>query len=211
MAIERRSLEEINSEEFVARLKTLDMEIFDIFFESVFPNLVRYLVYTYEQLGEGEIEELASDALKKVHKDLPNFDYNGGAKLTTWVFKIARNTTIDRLRQHAVMDAKAEIVLSDTKAGAAAVTAQLVGDWSRGETPSVSATDPVDANEDAMLRALKSLSESDQDILRLRACMDYDEICRVENRDEGALRTRHSRALQRLKDAYEKELQNGGE
>jgi RNA polymerase sigma factor (sigma-70 family) len=206
LAIKRLSLEEVNSEGFVARLKIRDMDAFDIFFESVFPKLVRYLVFTYEQLAEAEIEELASDALVKVYKDLPNFDHNGGAKLTTWVFKIARNTTIDRLRQHAVVGAKAEIISSDTSAGAAAVRSRTIAGWSPGSGDSELITDPAD---DVMLRAFNSLGGTDQDILRLHACMEYHEISKIENRNEQALRTRHSRALQKLRAAYEKELENG--
>jgi RNA polymerase sigma factor (sigma-70 family) len=209
MAIDTLSLEEINSKEFVERLKTLDLYAFDIFFESVFPKLVRYLIYTYEQLGDGEIEELASDALFKVHKDIPNFNFDGGAKLTTWVFKIARNTVIDRLRQNAVREAKAEIVLSDTQSGAAAVRSQVFADWSRHGEPGETA-DPLEPEGDAILRAFSALSASDQDILRMRSCMEYSDISANEGRDEGALRTRHSRALQRLDSAYKKEVENGG-
>jgi len=186
------------------------METFDILFESVFPKLVRYLIYTYDTLSEGEIEELASDALTKVYKGLSDFDFDAGAKLTTWVFTIAWNTAMDRLRQLAVLKQKAEIVESDTKVGAAAVVTQVISDWSRSGEAEDGFLEPVDADEHAMLSAFEGLSESDQDILRLRSCLDYDEISKIEKRDEGALRTRHSRALQRLKVAYKKELENGG-
>ena len=66
---------------------------FDEIYASLHPKIVRYLI---RLIGETEAEDLAQETFVKVGKALGGF--RGEAQLHTWVYKIATNTALDRLR-----------------------------------------------------------------------------------------------------------------
>ena len=72
---------------------TLDFE--EIYTEFQ-PKLVRYLRHL---VGAADAEDLAQEVLLKANSALAEF--RGDAKLSTWLFRIATNTAIDRLRTPA--------------------------------------------------------------------------------------------------------------
>ena len=198
----RINLDELNSEEFVKRARSLDPAAFDQLCKCIVPRLVRYLVHERE-INRADAEELASDTLLKVHKGLPKFNYNGGAKLSTWIFKIAVNAAIDLLRRQKSLSVPATATVQlDTEHGVAEFERHLAADW---RSPAVDHTESGDIEH--MLNAFRSLSESDQEILRLKMCFKYEEIAADQGCTAGALRTRHARALERLKAAF-KEMSN---
>jgi len=63
--------------------------IYDIFQ----PKILRYLTHL---AGEQEAEDLAQETFVKVHQGLENF--RGESQLSTWIYRIATNTALDRLR-----------------------------------------------------------------------------------------------------------------
>nr|WP_299215152.1 RNA polymerase sigma factor [uncultured Allomuricauda sp.] len=59
------------------------------------------LVYTlaYRMLGSREeAEEVSQDTFIKIFKSLPHF--KGDSKLSTWIYKVAYNTCLDRIKQN---------------------------------------------------------------------------------------------------------------
>ncbi len=65
------------------------------------PKILRYLA---RMVDDSEAEDLAQEVFVKVAHALP--DFRGESQLSTWVYRIATNTALDRLRSHA----KAETV-----------------------------------------------------------------------------------------------------
>lgn len=69
----------------------------DLEFPSIFaafqPKILRYLA---RLIGETEAEDLTQDVLIKINEALPNF--RGESRLSTWIYRIATNTALDRLR-----------------------------------------------------------------------------------------------------------------
>ena len=59
----------------------------------------RILRYLTNLVGEYEAEDLTQEVMLKISKALPA--YRGEAKLGTWIYRIAANAAIDRLRQRA--------------------------------------------------------------------------------------------------------------
>ncbi len=57
------------------------------------PKILRYLTHL---AGEQEAEDLAQETFVKVHQGLENF--RGESQLSTWIYRIATNTVLDRLR-----------------------------------------------------------------------------------------------------------------
>jgi RNA polymerase sigma-70 factor (ECF subfamily) len=57
------------------------------------PKIVRYLA---RFVGEHEAEDLAQEVFVRVARALPGF--RGESRLSTWIYRIARNVAFDRLR-----------------------------------------------------------------------------------------------------------------
>ena len=74
------------------------------------PRIRRYLTHL---VGEYEAEDLTQEVLVKAHLALKNF--KGEAKLSTWLYRIATNTALDKLRSPSFQRA-AQLSLSDESA-----------------------------------------------------------------------------------------------
>jgi RNA polymerase sigma-70 factor (ECF subfamily) len=82
-------------------------------YEEFQPKIQRYLM---RLVGEAEAEDLTQEILIKISKALPNF--RGESQLSTWIYRIATNAALDKLRspsyqqaiQNCLGDAHAEIV-----------------------------------------------------------------------------------------------------
>jgi len=62
--------------------------------DTLRPRVLRYLA---RMVGEAEAEDLAQEVFAKVSRSLGNF--RGDAELSTWVYRIATNTALDRIRR----------------------------------------------------------------------------------------------------------------
>jgi RNA polymerase sigma-70 factor (ECF subfamily) len=57
------------------------------------PRILRYLS---RLVGDSEAEDLTQEVFTKVHHALPGF--RGESKISTWIYRIATNSALDRLR-----------------------------------------------------------------------------------------------------------------
>jgi RNA polymerase sigma-70 factor (ECF subfamily) len=62
-------------------------------YDTFQPKILRYLKFW---VGEDEAEDLTQEVFVKVHQALENF--RGESKLSTWLYRIATNAALDRLR-----------------------------------------------------------------------------------------------------------------
>jgi RNA polymerase sigma-70 factor, ECF subfamily len=62
--------------------------------DTLRPRVLRYLA---RMAGEAEAEDLAQEVFAKVSRSLGNF--RGDADVSTWVYRIATNTALDRIRR----------------------------------------------------------------------------------------------------------------
>jgi len=69
---------------------------FDAVYDEFRPKVLRYLA---RLVGESEAEDLAQEVFVKVHGSLSGF--RGESSLSTWIYKIATNTALDRLKSPA--------------------------------------------------------------------------------------------------------------
>ena len=65
------------------------------------PKIHRYL---RRLVGENEAEDLSQEVLIKINRSISDFD--GRSKLSTWIYRIATNTAIDRLRSSSYKQLK---------------------------------------------------------------------------------------------------------
>ena len=77
----------------------MERPLFDEIYASFHAKIVRYLT---RLVGESEAEDLAQETFVKVGQALEGF--RGEAQLHTWVYKIATNTALDRLRSPSLRE-----------------------------------------------------------------------------------------------------------
>ena len=144
-------------------------------------------------IPEADAEELAADVLMKVRNSVRDFQFSERARLTTWIFKIAKNKAIDYHRrskpEFCELDDSVVVPAGETAGSYTSRNPHLRG-WLAAE--------------------LAGLSEQDRQILNWRA-LDYDfaQIGEWMGMAEGTARVRHKRALDKLKAAAERQVPQG--
>lgn len=67
-----------------------------LIYEEYYPKILRYLI---RFLGPNEAEDATQEVFIKINTNLDSF--RGESKLSTWIYRIATNTAIDRKRRRA--------------------------------------------------------------------------------------------------------------
>ncbi|MBK8781314.1 MAG: sigma-70 family RNA polymerase sigma factor [Anaerolineales bacterium] len=80
---------------------------FQKIYDAFQPKILRYLTHL---ASESEAEDLTQETFVKIHQRLENF--RGESQLSTWIYRIATNTALDRLRSPSFQRA-AQISLSE--------------------------------------------------------------------------------------------------
>lgn len=206
------SFDALNNDPFIERLRSGDADAFRVLFTLLLPKLCVFLSREFK-FSESDAEEVAADAMTKVHSAITSFNRHGGAKITTWVFQVTKNTAIDFVRQQLNQSQKQRNVQLDD-AAAQRVGYIIAEEWlreqsARGDTCPGNRTAPPDAHQSQyklqLRRALDALPEHDRNLLLMRQNMEYEEIAAVENASVATLRTRHSRAMSKLREEITKD------
>ena len=95
------------------------------------PRIVRYLS---RLVGENEAEDLAQETFIKVEHALASF--RGEAKVSTWLYRIATNTALDRLRS-PIFRREAEEIFSDDPLDDNSLEVFDYDAWSGDKKPSI--------------------------------------------------------------------------
>jgi len=81
---------------------------FEKIYDEYYQRIVKYLTRI---AGPNDAEDIAQDVFGKISGSLGGFQ--GKSKLSTWIYRIATNTAIDRLRSAAYRHAKEECTIED--------------------------------------------------------------------------------------------------
>lgn len=177
----RTSFEDINSLEFVNQLKEGSPSAFEKLVDRLLTPLRDFLSFG-KNVPELDAEEMAADVLIIVHAKIKDFQHNRGAKLTTWIFQIAKNRAIDYYRAHQPDNV--------------ALTKNGDPDFGKSELQFAGRNQELLA---WLQTELGGLSVQDQDLLKWRALgFPYSLIAEWLGMTEGAARVRHKRALEKL-------------
>jgi RNA polymerase sigma-70 factor, ECF subfamily len=166
----------------VKELKSGSLEAFERLDQALTRPLIDFLCFTMN-VPEADAEELASDTLLVVSSHINKFEHGGKAKLTTWIFEIAKNKAIDFHRKPSLDTVAIDEGFPDCEPpGACAGRNNSYRYW--------------------LDKELAALSEEDRTLLLWRAKdIPYKQIGEWLGISEGAARTRHSRLYAQLEKA----------
>ncbi len=167
---------------------------FDAVHAAYRPKIVRYFA---RRVGEHEAEDLAQEVFVRVARGLSTF--RGDSRLSTWIYRIARNVAVDRLRAGTAMRA----------APPAPPEADVDGCEARA------AAGPADSAEQALIRRemsacvrglVDALPEKDRAVLLLGEMgeMRDREVAEALGVTVGAAKIRLHRARARLRKTMER-------
>ena len=202
-------MDTLNDPTFVRNLIAGDATALSTLCDGLKRKLPEFIVRA-TGLSYSDAEEVASDVLFKIHGSIKNYQTRSDAKLTTWIFEIAKHAGIDRKRK---LSSQSQNISEDTDHDGSQLSpagkknrnlrrpsqyeAEMLGEEDSANSPRIL----------PYKEAFDKLSEREMDILRMKHVLAYEEISAVEEEEVGALRTRHFRALKRLRELSE----NGGD
>jgi RNA polymerase sigma-70 factor (ECF subfamily) len=160
------------------------------------PKILRHVA---RLVGEQEAEDLTQEIFVKVHQALDNF--RGESKLSTWLYRIATNAAIDRLRCPSFQRAAQQRSLDDSmESGEAEVDDR--GVWT--EEKATSAEQQFVRNEmnECILGFIKKLPENYRTVLVLSEFegLRNNEIAETLGVTLDTVKIRLHRARERLKE-----------
>jgi RNA polymerase sigma-70 factor (ECF subfamily) len=82
-------------------------DVFDEFQHPIYNYLLRMTQ------SQAEAEDLTQETFIRVHRSLPSF--RGEASLSTWIYRIATNVSLDHFRRSATRQAKTALSLEETE------------------------------------------------------------------------------------------------
>jgi RNA polymerase sigma-70 factor (ECF subfamily) len=166
-------------------------EIFDIFQ----PKINRYLIYL---VGESEAEDLTQEVFMKVNKALSEF--RGESKISTWLYKIATNTALDKLRSSSLKNDVHNCTLDlDLETGVEQVSDHNT--WTGEKVPQVEHQVFRKEMNDCIQGFINSLPNDDRTVLLLSEFEGFkdSEIAGILCVSIGTVKIRLHRAREKLK------------
>jgi RNA polymerase sigma-70 factor (ECF subfamily) len=169
--------------------------------ETFHPKVLRYLT---RLVGESEAEDLAQTVMLKVSDGLPGF--RGEASLSTWIYRIATNAALDRLRRSHPGQAEVQGTLQavETEPG---IDSDLESFPLEAHSPSVEATAIREEMNACVREFIARLPENYKTVMLLGELEGFKnaEIAEILEVSLDTVKIRLHRARERLR----KELQAG--
>jgi len=157
-----------------------------------YKNLVAHIVFKMIQ-NQADREDICQDVFVKAYKNLKSFKFE--SKLSTWIGRIAYNTSLNHLE-------KKKIPLID----------DMISDESGFEYIKIDAISPEDSADrrnisDILLKEIDKLPQHYKVIISLYHLdeMNYKEISDITNLPEGTVKSHLFRARKLLKTQLEKQ------
>ncbi len=172
---------------------------FQKIYDDHYPKIVRYL---RRIVGEIEAEDVAQEVFVKVHQALDGF--RGESKLSTWIYRIATNAAMDRLRSSSAKILSASNSLTDEDD-----LAVEIGQVSEDNTPRLDTLLIRKEMNECIRGIVDSLPENYRTVLVLSDLegLTNAEICEVLRLPLDTVKIRLHRGRKRLKKELEAKCQ----
>jgi RNA polymerase sigma-70 factor (ECF subfamily) len=168
-----------------------DLLNFQAIFDEFQPRILRYIG---NMVGDADAEDVTQEIFIKISRALP--DFRGESKLSTWLYRIATNTALDRIRapayQHMAMTISAEIVEGN-------VDDRNI--WTGEKIPVLEWQVVRNEMADCLQDYIRKLPENYRIVLALKEFegLNNQEISDILGLTPGAVKIRIHRARERLK------------
>lgn len=156
--------------------------------------------YLSRMLEENEADELTQDVFGKIAKSLKGF--RGDAKLSTWIYRIATNAVLDRLRSSSFKQQKREGA-QDTSQNPGMVESQNRNVWTGEKPPDVEHQIIRHEMNQCIREYIEQLPENYQVVLLLSDIEGFKnpEIAEILKISLGSVKVRLHRARAKLKES----------
>jgi RNA polymerase sigma-70 factor (ECF subfamily) len=175
-------------------VKAGDEQSFELLLRKYRTPLVNFL---YRMVRDSAVaEDLAQEVFLRVYRARKN--YAASAKFTTWMFRIATNLALNSVRdnrnRHMEISMDQAVVVGDDERSAMEVP---------DLTPTVEQVLVARSRSEMILRAIDALPEKQRAAVLLHKYqeLDYDEIARILECSESALKSLLFRAYETLRTA----------
>jgi RNA polymerase sigma-70 factor, ECF subfamily len=160
------------------------------------PQIYRYLC---RLVGEADAEDLAQEVFLKVDKALKGF--RGKSSLSTWIYRIATNTALDRLRSRSSSKGEMEGLSSDGE-----LEVEDKDTWTGKEKPSLETSLIRKEMNDCIRGIVDSLPANYRTVIALGEVEGFTnaEIAEILGVSLDAVKIRLHRARARLKGELQK-------
>lgn len=160
-----------------------DAKAFGVLYERHMLEIYRYIYYRIGHVQDAE--DMTEVVFLKVWESLPSFQ-PGRASFRTWLYRVAKNSLIDRYRTQKQVEGLPDYGLQ-----------------SPAGTPEQSLAQQQDLDD--LTPALQKLAPDYQEVLTLRFIneLSHAETARIMERSEGAVRVLQHRALKALKEEFQ--------
>ena len=173
-----------DEKQIIERAKGGEAEAFGQLYDHYLPKIYRFVLLKVSHREEAE--DLTHQSFLKAWESITGY-VDQGFPFGSWLYQISRNTVIDHYRSSS--KDKAQLNVEDV--------AELISDDS----------EPLDKSVDKKLalgkiaQALKELKDIEQDVIIMRFVDDlpHEEVARVLEKSEGAVKLIQYRAIQSLK------------
>ena len=184
---------------FIAQLRANDFSAQVQLLRTYAPKLTA-LAMTF-RLSREDAVEVASQSLQKVIDKIDTYEDSKGVKFSTWVFQIAKNTTIDRLRQMQREQEKSGGSLESVDGLVdAGVQIESLVSFPDSDDEDVG---PQDIEHEILNQAFENLSSIEQEVLsRWVYGNSFKEIGQLIGKKEGTAKVTKYRALIKLREKY---------
>ncbi len=172
-------LSEQEERELIKRAKECDSSAFAKLYEHYYQDIYNYIYYRVP--NDALAEDLTSEVFMKVLESIDSFTFRG-FPFSSWLFRIAKNLTIDYYRSHP------EPVELPLEEGALPV----------GEGPSD--VFEKELTQQQLAQALSSLTEDQQQVIILKFVdrLSNADAAQILDKSEGAIKSLQYRALNSL-------------
>ncbi len=168
---------------------------FDSIYETFHPKIVRYLAH---MIGGRDAEDLTQEVFVKVNQALKTF--RGESQVSTWVYRIATNVALDKLRSPSFLQ-KGQESLSEESTADGVIQIMDKNAWTGEKAPSVE-TSMIRKEMNECIRAVvERLPENYRTVIVLSELEGFrdDEIAEILGISIHAAKIRLHRARARLK------------
>ncbi len=172
----------------------------DLDFQTIYknfqPKIARYLAH---MVGWRDAEDLTQEVFVKVNQALKTF--KGESQLSTWIYKIATNSALDKLRSPSFQQMRRKTLSAESIEEGEIVQIMDKNAWTGEKTPSVESSAIRKEMNECIRGVVERLPENYRTVVALSEMEGFkdDEIAEILNVSVHTAKIRLHRARTRLK------------